>query len=292
MSREIDPTILTYGHQDEYFVPRPSMWPLLTSLSAATLVTGMFLLFNGVAGAMIVLLLGLCWQLANMFGWWRDVVHESEAGSYKTWEDVSFRWGMAWFIFSEVMFFAGFFAALFYARGITIPDLASDTARTIWPGFQATWPTMGPYRQVDFETIPAFGIPLINTAILLLSGATITAAHWELKRDRRGPLILWLAATIILGVIFLFLQAYEYVHAYQDLNLRLDSGIYGSTFFMLTGFHGLHVTIGALSLIVILVRCMLGHFTPNRHFGFEAVAWYWHFVDVVWLGLFIVVYWF
>ncbi|MBF2735929.1 MAG: cytochrome c oxidase subunit 3, partial [Betaproteobacteria bacterium AqS2] len=283
MAGNIDPTVLAYGHEDEYYVPQPSRWPLLTALSAATLVSGMFLVFNGVAGGLIVLLLGLAWQLANMYGWWRDVVRESESGSYRTWEDVSFRWGMAWFIFSEVMFFACFFGALFYARGVSVPDLASEISRTVWPGFQATWPTMGPYRQVDFETIPAFGIPLLNTAILLLSGATITAAHWELRRNRRGPLAAWLAATILLGIIFLALQAAEYVHAYQDLNLRLDSGIYGSTFFMLTGFHGLHVTIGVLSLIVILARCMNGHFTPAKHFGFEAVAWYWHFVDVVWL---------
>ena len=291
MSRNIDPLALTYGHSDEYYVPAPSRWPLLTALAATTLVVGLALWFNELPGAQVITGIGAFWLLANMYGWWSDVVGESEGGKYRPWEDVSFRWGMAWFIFSEVMFFACFFAALFYARGLSVPDLASETSRAIWPGFSATWPTMGPYRQVDFETIPAFGVPLLNTATLLLSGVTITIAHWALKLNKRGHLSLWLAATIVLGIIFLGLQSYEYAHAYTDLNLRLDSGIYGSTFFMLTGFHGLHVTIGTLCLIVILLRCLKGHFTPNSHFGFEAVAWYWHFVDVVWLGLFVVVYW-
>ena len=291
MSRSIDPLALTYGHSDEYFVPKPSRWPLLTSLAASSIVVGLALWFNSVPGGPIIFAIGVFWMIANMYGWWSDVIGESEAGKYRPWEDVSFRWGMAWFIFSEVMFFACFFFALFYARGLTIPDLASEASRTIWPGFQATWPTMGPYRQVDFGTIPAFGVPLLNTAALLLSGVTITIAHWALKLNKRGALAVWLAATVVLGMIFLALQAQEYAHAYGDLNLRLDSGIYGSTFFMLTGFHGLHVTIGTLCLIVILLRCLKGHFTPNNHFGFEAVAWYWHFVDVVWLGLFIVVYW-
>ena len=291
MSRAIDPTAPTYGYEDHYYVPQPSRWPLLTSLSATVLVCGMAMIFNSLAGGWIVLAVGLFWLLANSYGWWTDVIKESEGGKYVAWEDVSFRWGMSWFIFSEVMFFAAFFGALFYARGLSVPDLATEVQRTVWPGFQATWPTMGPYRQVDFETIPAFGIPLVNTAVLLLSGVTVTFAHWELKRDRRGPLAAWLAATVLLGIFFLALQMGEYAHAYNDLNLRLDSGIYGSTFFMLTGFHGLHVTIGTLSLIIILLRCLKGHFTPNNHFGFEAVAWYWHFVDVVWLGLFVVVYW-
>ena len=292
MSRSIDPNAPAYGFEDHYFVPQPSRWPLLTALAAATLVSGFTLTFNGIAGGFIVTGIGLFWLFINMYGWWSDVISESESGRYQPWEDVSFRWGMVWFIFSEVMFFAAFFGALFYARGLSVPDLASEVSRTIWPGFQASWPTMGPYRQVDFETIPAFGIPLINTAVLLLSGVTVTVAHWELKRDRRGPLAIWLTLTVLLGIIFLALQMGEYVHAYSDLNLKLNSGIYGSTFFMLTGFHGLHVTIGTLALIIILVRCLKNHFKPNQHFGFEAVAWYWHFVDVVWLGLFMIVYWF
>ena len=292
MSNALDPTTPHYGYTDQYYVPNPSIWPIVTALSATVTVTGAALLFNEIPGSTIVLGLGLIWLVVNMYGWWADVVKESEKGSYKTWEDISFRWGMSWFILSEVMFFAGFFGILFYARGISVPDLADQVTREIWPGFQAVWPTMGPYRQVDFETIPAFGVPLLNTIILLSSGVTITLAHWALKFNNRGPLVMWMGATVILGIAFLGLQGYEYIHAYRDLNLRLDSGIYGSTFFMLTGFHGLHVTIGTISLIVITLRCMKGHFTANRHFGFEAVAWYWHFVDVVWLGLFLVVYWF
>jgi cytochrome c oxidase subunit 3 len=137
----------------------------------------------------------------------------------------------------------------------------------------------------------AWGIPALNTMILLSSGATVTWAHWGLKENNRRHLIIGLIATVALGVLFLVLQGYEYMHAYSALNLKLSSGIYGSTFFMLTGFHGFHVTIGAIMLTVILFRSIAGHFTPTHHFAFEAVAWYWHFVDVVWLGLFITVYW-
>jgi cytochrome c oxidase subunit 3 len=135
-----------------------------------------------------------------------------------------------------------------------------------------------------------WGIPAINTLLLLSSGVTVTFAHWALKKNSRGPLVMWLLATVALGFTFLGFQIYEYYHAYHELNLTLGSGIYGSTFFMLTGFHGFHVTLGAIMLTVIMFRCMKGHFTPEHHFGFEGVAWYWHFVDVVWLGLFIFVY--
>ena len=139
--------------------------------------------------------------------------------------------------------------------------------------------------------MPAWGIPAINTLILLTSGVTVTWAHHGLRANRRGVLIFGLFLTVALGALFVGLQAYEYIHAYRDLNLTLGSGVYGSTFFMLTGFHGLHVTIGAIMLLVVLARSIAGHFTPERHFAFEAAAWYWHFVDVVWLGLFFFVYW-
>ena len=154
------------------------------------------------------------------------------------------------------------------------------------------WPTNGPADIGGaFDTIPAFGLPALNTMILLSSGVTVTLAHHALKHENRKGLIGWLFATVTLGVIFLFVQGFEFHHAYADLNLTLGSGAYGSTFFMLTGFHGLHVTIGAIMLAVMLARSIKGHFTPNSHFAFEAAAWYWHFVDVVWLGLFIFVYW-
>jgi cytochrome c oxidase subunit 3 len=199
------------------------------------------------------------------------------------------------------MFFAAFFGALFYARQLSIPWLGGEgvkifTNQLLWQDFQTAWPSNGPAKvgprdDGSFEIIPAFGLPAINTAILLLSGVTLTIAHHALQEGKRGTLNLFLAITFILGFIFLGLQAEEYIHAYTELGLTLSTGIYGSTFFMLTGFHGFHVFLGAVMLFIIWLRTMKGHFTPNRHFGFEAVAWYWHFVDVVWLGLFVFVYW-
>ena len=273
-----------------YFVPENSRWPILTSLSLLLLVTGFVLLFNSLAGGTVVFVVGCLAVLYTMYGWFHKVAQESEKGDYKVWEDSSFRWGMGWFIFSEIMFFAAFFGALFYARALAVPDLGAAHSKVVWPDYTAVWPTAGPHFTQSFETIPAFGIPLLNTLLLLTSGVTVTWAHWAIKLNNRRQLLLGLTLTIALGVLFLIFQMYEYIHAYSDLNLRLDSGIYGSTFFMLTGFHGLHVTIGTIGLIIILARCMVGHFTPEHHFGFEGVAWYWHFVDVVWLLLFVLVY--
>ena len=281
-----------HSHSAHYFVPAPSRWPAVCAGALLLVVSGFIMMFNAVFGGLAVLLAGLAGLFYVMFAWWRDVARESETGKYQEWEDMSFRWGMGWFIFSEVMFFGAFFGALFYARSLSVPDLGSADSKLLWPEYDAVWPTAGPHFPVDFETIPAFGIPALNTLILLTSGATVTWAHWALKLENRRQLILGLVATIALGVVFLSLQAYEYVHAYSDLNLRLDSGVYGSTFFMLTGFHGMHVTVGTIGLIAILARCLAGHFSAENHFGFEAVAWYWHFVDVVWLLLFVLVYWF
>jgi cytochrome c oxidase subunit 3 len=205
--------------------------------------------------------------------------------------DLSFRWGMSWFIFTEVMFFAGFFGALFYMRVLAVPWLGDFDNKILWPDFTAHWPVAGPGLKGAFTPMAAWGIPAINTLILLSSGATVTWAHWGLKRNNRRQLIIGLILTILLGWTFLGLQAHEYLHAYTELNLKLTTGAYGATFFMLTGFHGLHVTIGTIMLVTILGRCIVGHFKPEHHFGFEAVSWYWHFVDVVWLLLFILVYW-
>jgi cytochrome c oxidase subunit 3 len=236
--------------------------------------------------------LGLMVLLYMMFRWFGDVIRESEGGKYGGWEDLSFRWGMSWFIFSEVMFFAGFFGALFWARVMSVPDLSSlDHNTYLWPGFTSHWPSAGPAFEEKFTPMGAWGIPAINTALLLSSGVTVTIAHWALKEGKRALLNWFLFFTILLGAIFLGLQAYEYAHAYSELNLKLTTGAYGSTFFMLTGFHGFHVTCGAIMLTVIWLRCLSGHFKPDHHFGFEGVAWYWHFVDVVWLGLFVFVYW-
>jgi cytochrome c oxidase subunit 3 len=278
-----------------YYLPEPSHWPIVGSIGMFTLLAGFAHYLND--GTSLFMYAGAVVLLIMLFGWFGTVIRESEAGKYNDQVDMSFRWSMGWFIFSEVMFFAAFFGALFYARMYSVPWLggAGHNAMTnelLWPAFDAMWPTNGPGEAGgDFTTMGAWGIPAINTLILLTSGVTVTWAHWGLKKGNRGQLILGLLATVVLGFIFLGLQAYEYIHAYSDLNLRLTSGMYGATFFMLTGFHGLHVTLGATMLLIILLRSMKGHFTAEHHFAFEAVAWYWHFVDVVWLGLFVFVYW-
>jgi cytochrome c oxidase subunit 3 len=277
-----------------YYVPHGTHWPIVGSIGLTTLLVGVANFLNGSSVGTTMMIVGLGITLFMMFGWFGTVIRESEAGTYNDQVDKSFRWGMGWFIFSEVMFFAAFFGALFYARIFSVPWLGGGDAITndlLWSGYEAMWPTNGPGDiGGSFETIGAWGIPAINTLLLLSSGVTVTFAHWALKKSQRGALILWLLATVVLGFTFLALQIHEYTHAYHELNLTLGSGIYGSTFFMLTGFHGFHVTIGAIMLTVIMLRSMKGHFTPDHHFAFEGVAWYWHFVDVVWLGLFIFVY--
>jgi len=277
------------GH---YFVPQPMPWPIIGSTALFVMAIGAVFLFNGTTAGWIGIAAGLMALIYMMFRWFGDVIRESEAGKYHGWEDLSFRWGMSWFIFSEVMFFAAFFGALFYIRVISVPDLATlESNALVWPDFTSHWPSAGPNFAERFSPMGAWGIPAINTLLLLSSGVTVTIAHYALKENNRGLLNLFLFFTIALGVLFLALQVYEYGHAYSELNLKLTTGVYGSTFFMLTGFHGFHVTCGAIMLTVILARCLSGHFKPDHHFGFEAVAWYWHFVDVVWLGLFIFVYW-
>ncbi len=281
---------------DRYYVPHDTTWPILGSLGLLLVVGGFSMWLNRIAVGSWIAWLGVAIVFFMMFGWFRRVVLESVDGYYNDQVDRSFRWGMAWFIFSEVALFGVFFGALFYARQLSIPWLAGEgnsffTNIILWEGFENAWPTSGPAGG-EFETIPAWGVPALNTAILLTSGVTLTIAHHMLRANRRLGLKIWLGATFALGFLFIGFQAEEYVHAYRDLGLRLDSaGIYGSTFFMLTGLHGVHVFIGSVMLLVIWLRVMRGHFTPERHFAFEAVAWYWHFVDVVWLGLFIFVYW-
>jgi len=284
------------ANPDKYYVPHGTRWPILGSIGLFLIVSGAALMMNQSSSGRIVALLGVASLLVMLFGWFGTVIRESEGGYYNRQVDSSFRWGMSWFIFSEVMFFAVFFGTLFYARQLVVPWLAGEgnnffTHFFLWDGFENTWPTAGPGSTGEFEVMPAWGIPAINTAILLSSGITITVAHHMLREGKRNGLILWLAATWLLGAAFLWLQADEYIHAYTELNLRFDSGIYGATFFMMTGFHGLHVTLGTIMLIVIWLRVLRGHFTPDHHFAFEATAWYWHFVDIVWLGLFIFVYW-
>jgi len=253
---------------------------------------GGVLWMNGVGAGPWTVIAGMAIMIYMLFGWFGTVIHESEGGKFNKQVDLSFRWGMSWFIFSEVMFFAAFFGALFYMRVLSVPWLASgETMELIWPGFAANWPISGPGIEETFRPMGAMGIPALNTLILLTSGATVTWAHWALKKNDRTQLIAGLVATVALGILFLSLQAYEYVHAYHEYNLTLGMGAYGATFFMLTGFHGFHVTIGTIMLIVILGRCIAGHFSAEHHFAFEGVSWYWHFVDVVWLLLFVLVYW-
>ncbi len=283
--------------KNSYYLPHGTKWPFLSSLSLAVLFVGLSNLLNGYSIGMPVMLAGLILLFVIVYAWFAEVIQESESGSYNSQVDISFRWGMAWFIFSEVMFFAAFFGALYYARELSLPWLGGEGTKVptnliLWPHFENIWPTNGPANVGgDFTSMRAAGIPAINTLILLTSGLTVTWAHHGLKENKRKQLINGLIATVFLGFLFVGLQAYEYMHAYSDLNLKLTTGIYGSTFYMLTGFHGFHVTLGATMLTVILFRCINGHFTKENHFGFEAVAWYWHFVDVVWLGLFIFVYW-
>jgi len=275
-----------------YYIPDPSRWPIFGSIALLLMAFGATMWFNMVAAGPWLVAAGMAVLTYMLFGWFGTVIHESEGGRYNRQVDVSFRWGMSWFIFSEVMFFAAFFGALFYMRTLAVPGLGEgETASQLWPNFKAGWPVSGPGIESTFTPMGAWGIPAINTLILLSSGATVTWAHWGLKKGNRGQLTLGLLLTIALGVLFLCLQAYEYHHAYTEYNLKLTSGAYGATFFMLTGFHGFHVTLGTIMLIVIFGRALRGHFTAEHHFGFEAVSWYWHFVDVVWLLLFVLVYW-
>jgi cytochrome c oxidase subunit 3 len=274
-----------------YFVPDPSRWPIFGSVALLCMASGTALWINEAPWGKFVLIAGLCILFYMLFGWFGSVAHESEGGKYNEQVDASFRWGMSWFIFSEVMFFAAFFSALFYMRVLSVPWLGDLEHKLIWPDFTAQWPTAGPGLAEKFTPMAAWGVPAINTLILLSSGVTVTWAHWGLLKNKRAQLILGLILTIALGATFLYLQATEYHEAYTALNLKLSTGAYGTTFFMLTGFHGFHVTIGTIMLTVILLRSIAGHFTADHHFGFEGVAWYWHFVDVVWLLLFILVYW-
>lgn len=280
-----------------YFVPHGSIWPIVGSVGLFTTMFGFAHWINGQPGmGRTIMFTGIAILIVMLFGWFGAVIRESVAGLYNRQVDGSFRMGMIWFIFSEVMFFAAFFGALFYARTLSVPWLGGEgdgafTHHFLWDSFSAHWPSNGPENVGgEFTTMSAWGIPLLNTLLLLSSGVTITIAHHALVAANRTRLLVFLGLTVLLGATFLGFQVYEYYEAYEHYNLTLGSGIYGSTFFMLTGFHGAHVTLGAIMLTVMWFRCAKGHFDKDNHFGFEAVAWYWHFVDVVWLGLFLFVY--
>ena len=276
------------GH---YFVPAASHYSTTLSLGIFLMALGLILKVNAVPQGAWVMPIGAAMIVYVLFGWFGEIISENLSGSYSKWEDRSYRTGMVWFIFSEVMFFACFFGVLYYARNIALPELASyEEALNPYVGFTAVWPSSGPMGDA-FTPMEPWGIPALNTLMLLTSGATLTWAHWALIKNKRTQLVLGLILTVLLGSVFLACQAYEYAHAYSELGLTLGAGIYGATFFILTGFHGMHVTLGTIMLAVILGRCIKGHFTEDNHFAFEAVAWYWHFVDVVWLILFVFVYW-
>jgi len=287
-----------HGHAPYYFIPAPSRFPVMAATGLFFVMFGAGQWINGAGWGAYSLLFGLLLWAFTLQQWFRQAISESEGGLYSDRVDTSFRWSMSWFIFSEVMFFGAFFGALYWARLHALPSLGSLDNAVLWPDFKAIWPSVqagatgSPAGTVEpFKTMGPWPIPTINTAMLLTSGVTLTIAHHALIANQRVKTIVWMWLTVLLGILFLGLQAYEYVHAYQELNLKLSSGIYGSTFFLLTGFHGFHVFVGMLMLLFITIRIMKGHFTPQRHFGFEGAAWYWHFVDVVWLGLYVVVYW-
>src|ERR1700716_3153601 len=278
--------------RQHYAVPQPMPWPIMGSASLFMMAVGGVFVMNGAKGGWIGVAAGFMLLVYMMVRWFGQVIAESEAGKYGAWEDTSFRWGMSFFIFSEVMFFAAFFGALFWNRVYAVPELGNlEHQALLWPGFTGHWPSAGPGFTEPFSPMAAWGLPAVNTLLLLSSGVTVTLAHWNLIANKRGKLLFGLGATVALGAAFLGCQAIEYGHAYSELNLKLSTGVYGSTFFMLTGFHGFHVTIGAIMLSVMLARALRGHFDAQHHFAFEAAAWYWHFVDVVWLLLFVLVYW-
>ncbi len=274
-----------------YYLPQPSHWPITGACALLLTTTGAATWINRGAAGPYVLAAGMALLVYMLFGWFGAVIRESEAGLYNRQVDVSYRWAMAWFIFSETMFFAAFFGALFYLRWHAVPDLASGDTAELWPGFKVGWPATGPGIEGTLRPEHASGIPLINTLLLLTSAATLLWAHWGLQKGARGQLKLGLFLTIALGIVFLGLQFNEHYRAYTELGLTLASGAYGATFFMLTGFHGLHVAVGATVLSVILARSFRGDFTPEDQFAFQAASWYWQFVDVIWLLMYLLVYW-
>jgi cytochrome c oxidase subunit 3 len=251
-----------------YHLVDPSPWPVVGAIGAGTLAAGMVLFMHDVTPWLVPV--GILLVLLTMILWWRDVVKEATfQGHHTPVVQIGLRYGMALFIASEVMFFAAFFWAYFNAS-----LYPKEAVGSVWP-------------PVGLETFDPFELPLLNTLILLTSGVTVTWAHHALREGDRNGLLQGLGLTILLGIAFTSVQAYEYSHA----AFGFREGIYPSTFFMATGFHGFHVIIGTTFLIVCWIRAWLGHFKPDHHFGFEAAAWYWHFVDVVWLFLFICIYW-
>lgn len=293
-----------------YYIPHSGWFPVWLAASMFLMLVGLGSYLNansaGEDGSLLSFYLGFGALSFVLFQWFAKVINENHQGLVSDQLKKSYVWGMGWFIFSEVMFFAAFFGALYYVRYFVMTWLGGDggkalTGDYLYPEFDNTWPVITNPVEAVFEgpkesmAPPPLSqwlsyLPFWNTVILLTSSVTVHFAHTGLKNDNRKSFITWLAVTVVLGIIFLILQAEEYIEAYSHLGLTLDSGIYGSTFFILTGFHGFHVTLGTFMLFVALMRAIKGHFSHEDCFGFEATSWYWHFVDVVWLGLFIFVY--
>lgn len=292
---------MTTKEYESYYVPAQSKWPIIGAIALFLIAIGAGSYVSNLnnedsSGGGYILIAGIALVIYMMFGWFNNVITESMSGKYSSQMDNSFRQGMSWFIFSEVMFFAAFFGALLYARTFSVPwlDGAGNNAATaaiLWPEFTATWPLLKTPDGTETTAMGWYGLPLINTILLLTSSVTAHLAHVALEQEKRGLLKIWLGLTVALGAVFLYCQGLEYAHAYADeMKLYLDSGIYGNTFYLLTGFHGMHVTLGTIMLLVMLIRVFKGHFTPQNHFAFQAASWYWHFVDVVWVILFVFVY--
>jgi len=275
-----------------YYIPHKATWPVIGTAGLVVMLAGFANFLNGSAIGSTMMIIGLLIFIVMLVGWFTLQAHESESGMYSHEVGISYRMGMMWFIFSEIIFFAVFFGTLWYTRNLSVPWLGSGATKEILhSAYEATWPTNGPAALGGkFEPMGAWGLPFLNTLILLTSGVSCTWAHHGLLAKNRDQLIKGLIVTVALGFLFVMFQAFEYHEAYTEMGLTLGSGVYGSTFFMLTGFHGFHVCVGAIILSVVLFRSWKGHFQPENHFAFEAAAWYWHFVDVVWLGLFIFVY--
>lgn len=299
--------------EGSYYVPAQSKLPIFASLGLFLTVFGAAHWLNGNPQGPMLFLGGSLVFAFVLWQWFATVIGENLRGLNSPQMKRSYVWGMGWFIFSEVMFFAVFFGALFYVRSFAVPWLGGEGERgaaneILWQGFEAQWPLMttpdmalhgdaakvkGPEQSMSYGAVDSLWkwLPFWNTVVLMTSSVTVHMAHTALKNNNRKKFNAWLGLTVLLGITFIALQIEEYIQAYLHMGLTLQSGIYGSTFFMLTGFHGAHVTLGTFMLLVMLLRSVLkGHFTHDDSFGFEAASWYWHFVDVVWVGLFIFVY--
>ncbi len=312
-----------HGHQS-YYVPDQSKYPLFASIGIGLMLIGVATWLNDLhaarPGSPALLAFGFAILAVVLFCWFATAIRENIQGMNSEQLKRSYRMGMQWFIFSEVMFFATFFGGLFYVRELVGPWLSGEgvghfTNELLWKGFTYSWPMMetpqqaiggvanqlianngvftGPHENMSWPGVDkaATWLPLWNTILLVTSSITCEIAHHALKAGKRNVFTVMLGITVALGIAFIYYQGVEYHHAYTEMGLTLKSGIYGTTFFMLTGFHGFHVCLGAFILLVMFLRALKGHFNKDDHFGFEGASWYWHFVDVVWLFLFIFVYW-